>query len=133
MVSSGCSADSRVDGGVLPAIVGVDGVATGAGSLIVPVACTGAGDAWALGVRAACSSAAAVAGSGGVAAGGRVLSVVCAGAAGAALRLPARSVTLNRTTCPVLPMSGTVGLYASSNGQPSNNIADFDWFEYVGL
>jgi len=26
-----------------------------------------------------------------------------------------------------------VGMYASSNGQPSENVADFDWFEYVGL
>lgn len=26
-----------------------------------------------------------------------------------------------------------IGLYASSNGQPSDNVADFDWFEYVGL
>jgi len=26
-----------------------------------------------------------------------------------------------------------VGMYASSNGQPSENAADFDWFEYVGL
>jgi xylan 1,4-beta-xylosidase len=26
-----------------------------------------------------------------------------------------------------------IGMYASSNGQPSANTADFDWFEYVGL
>ncbi len=26
-----------------------------------------------------------------------------------------------------------LGMYASSNGQPSTNTADFDWFEYVGL
>jgi len=26
-----------------------------------------------------------------------------------------------------------IGMYASSNGQPSTNMADFDWFEYVGL
>jgi alpha-N-arabinofuranosidase len=26
-----------------------------------------------------------------------------------------------------------LGMYASSNGQPSTNHADFDWFEYVGL
>lgn len=26
-----------------------------------------------------------------------------------------------------------IGMYASSNGQPSGNVADFDWFEYVGL
>jgi alpha-N-arabinofuranosidase len=26
-----------------------------------------------------------------------------------------------------------LGMYASSNGQPSTNAADFDWFEYVGL
>jgi alpha-N-arabinofuranosidase len=26
-----------------------------------------------------------------------------------------------------------IGMYASSNGQPSSNTADFDWFEYVGL
>ena len=25
-----------------------------------------------------------------------------------------------------------IGLYASSNGQTSLNVADFDWFEYVG-
>ena len=25
-----------------------------------------------------------------------------------------------------------IGMYASSNGQPSTNVADFDWFEYVG-
>ena len=25
-----------------------------------------------------------------------------------------------------------IGMYASSNGQPSVNTADFDWFEYVG-
>ena len=25
-----------------------------------------------------------------------------------------------------------VGMYASSNGQPSDNVADFDWFEYTG-
>ena len=26
-----------------------------------------------------------------------------------------------------------VGMYASSNGHPSANMADFDWFEYIGL
>ena len=26
-----------------------------------------------------------------------------------------------------------IGMYASSNGQPSTNTADFDWFKYVGL
>jgi xylan 1,4-beta-xylosidase len=26
-----------------------------------------------------------------------------------------------------------LGLYASSNGQPSTNYADFDWFDYLGL
>jgi alpha-N-arabinofuranosidase len=26
-----------------------------------------------------------------------------------------------------------IGMYASSNGQPGTNTADFDWFEYVGL
>jgi alpha-N-arabinofuranosidase len=26
-----------------------------------------------------------------------------------------------------------IGMYASSNGQSSTNMADFDWFEYVGL
>jgi alpha-N-arabinofuranosidase len=26
-----------------------------------------------------------------------------------------------------------VGMYASSNGNPSNNVAEFDWFEYSGL
>ncbi|WP_425394155.1 hypothetical protein [Actinomadura oligospora] len=26
-----------------------------------------------------------------------------------------------------------VGLYATSNGRPSTNHADFDWFEYVPL
>ena len=26
-----------------------------------------------------------------------------------------------------------IAMYASSNGQPSTNNADFDWFEYVGL
>jgi alpha-N-arabinofuranosidase len=26
-----------------------------------------------------------------------------------------------------------IGMYASSNGQPGANAADFDWFEYVGL
>jgi alpha-N-arabinofuranosidase len=26
-----------------------------------------------------------------------------------------------------------IGMYASSNGQPSANTADFDWFEYIGL
>jgi len=26
-----------------------------------------------------------------------------------------------------------IGMYASSNGQPTTNHADFDWFEYVGL
>jgi alpha-N-arabinofuranosidase len=26
-----------------------------------------------------------------------------------------------------------IAMYASSNGQPSTNHADFDWFEYVGL
>jgi xylan 1,4-beta-xylosidase len=26
-----------------------------------------------------------------------------------------------------------IGMYTSSNGQPSANTADFDWFEYVGL
>ncbi len=25
-----------------------------------------------------------------------------------------------------------IGMYASSNGQSSTNVADFDWFEYVG-
>ncbi len=27
----------------------------------------------------------------------------------------------------------TIAMYASSNGQPSTNSADFDWFEYIGL
>jgi xylan 1,4-beta-xylosidase len=26
-----------------------------------------------------------------------------------------------------------LGMYASSNGQPGDSTADFDWFEYVGL
>ncbi len=26
-----------------------------------------------------------------------------------------------------------IAMYASSNGQPSANRADFDWFEYIGL
>jgi xylan 1,4-beta-xylosidase len=26
-----------------------------------------------------------------------------------------------------------IGMYASSDGQPSSNTADFDWFEYIGL
>jgi alpha-N-arabinofuranosidase len=26
-----------------------------------------------------------------------------------------------------------IAMYASSNGQPSTNHADFDWFEYVGF
>jgi xylan 1,4-beta-xylosidase len=26
-----------------------------------------------------------------------------------------------------------LGMYASSNGQPSENLVDFDWFEYLGL
>ena len=26
-----------------------------------------------------------------------------------------------------------IGMYASSNGLPSTNTADFDWFEYTGL
>lgn len=26
-----------------------------------------------------------------------------------------------------------LGMYAGSNGQPSANTADFDWFEYTGL
>jgi len=26
-----------------------------------------------------------------------------------------------------------VGLYASSNGHPSQNTANFDWFEYIGV
>jgi hypothetical protein len=26
-----------------------------------------------------------------------------------------------------------IAMYASSNGQPSTNRADFDWFEYVGF
>jgi alpha-N-arabinofuranosidase len=26
-----------------------------------------------------------------------------------------------------------IGMYASSNGQPSQNMADFDWFEYKGI
>jgi alpha-N-arabinofuranosidase len=26
-----------------------------------------------------------------------------------------------------------IGMYASSNGQPGANTADFDWFEYIGL
>jgi xylan 1,4-beta-xylosidase len=25
-----------------------------------------------------------------------------------------------------------IAMYASSNGQPSTNSADFDWFEYIG-
>jgi xylan 1,4-beta-xylosidase len=25
-----------------------------------------------------------------------------------------------------------IGLYASSNGQPSKTTADFDWFDYIG-
>ena len=36
-----------------------------------------------------------------------------------------------------LPLAGGftgayLGMYASSNGTPSNNTADFDWFEYLG-
>ena len=30
-------------------------------------------------------------------------------------------------------METYIGMYASSNGQPGTNNADFDWFEYVGL
>jgi alpha-N-arabinofuranosidase len=30
-------------------------------------------------------------------------------------------------------VGAVVALYASSNGEPSANHADFDWFEYVGL
>jgi len=26
-----------------------------------------------------------------------------------------------------------LGMYASSNGKPSQNVADFDWFEYKPL
>jgi alpha-N-arabinofuranosidase len=26
-----------------------------------------------------------------------------------------------------------IAMYASSNGQPSTNYADFDWFEYLGI
>ena len=26
-----------------------------------------------------------------------------------------------------------IGMYASSNGQPSENVTDFDWFEYERL
>jgi alpha-N-arabinofuranosidase len=26
-----------------------------------------------------------------------------------------------------------IGMYASSNGRPSKNVADFDWFEYAAL
>lgn len=26
-----------------------------------------------------------------------------------------------------------IAMYASSNGQPSANYADFDWFEYLGI
>ncbi len=26
-----------------------------------------------------------------------------------------------------------IGMYASANGRPSDNVADFDWFEYAGL
>ena len=26
-----------------------------------------------------------------------------------------------------------IGMYASSNGRESENVADFDWFEYVGV
>jgi alpha-N-arabinofuranosidase len=26
-----------------------------------------------------------------------------------------------------------LGMYASSNGKPSENVADFDWFGYIGL
>ncbi|HEX6470684.1 MAG TPA: glycoside hydrolase family 43 protein [Streptosporangiaceae bacterium] len=26
-----------------------------------------------------------------------------------------------------------IGMYASANGRPSDNVADFDWFEYTGL
>jgi xylan 1,4-beta-xylosidase len=30
-------------------------------------------------------------------------------------------------------VGAVIALYASSNGQVSPNVADFDWFEYVGL
>jgi alpha-N-arabinofuranosidase len=30
-------------------------------------------------------------------------------------------------------VGAVMALYASSNGQPSTNNADFDWFEYIGL
>jgi alpha-N-arabinofuranosidase len=30
-------------------------------------------------------------------------------------------------------VGAVIGLYASSNGQASDTVADFDWFEYVGL
>jgi alpha-N-arabinofuranosidase len=29
--------------------------------------------------------------------------------------------------------SAFIGMYASSDGQSSENVADFDWFEYVRL
>ncbi len=30
-------------------------------------------------------------------------------------------------------VGAVIGMYASSKGEPSNNYADFDWFEYTGL
>ena len=30
-------------------------------------------------------------------------------------------------------VGAVIAMYASSNGQASMNVADFDWFEYVGL
>jgi alpha-N-arabinofuranosidase len=30
-------------------------------------------------------------------------------------------------------VGAVIALYASSNGQSSTNVADFDWFEYNGL
>jgi alpha-N-arabinofuranosidase len=30
-------------------------------------------------------------------------------------------------------VGAVIAMYASSNGQASDNVADFDWFEYTGL
>jgi alpha-N-arabinofuranosidase len=30
-------------------------------------------------------------------------------------------------------VGAVLGMYASSNGEPGTNVADFDWFEYIGL
>jgi alpha-N-arabinofuranosidase len=59
----------------------------------------------------------------------------CVGTAPEAWQAVAEAVDGRILSTPVAGgfVGAYIGMYASSNGQPSENVADFDWFEYLGL